>query len=127
MKRCVVIEQKELVGDVLCAFLAELGLEAVRAENVTSALQLIQTEPTALVVLDWDLPEHGALDVLAGLALIVRDKRPRVLMVTSQCDPKQLALAKEAGVTDHLTKPLDHDAVREIASEISGYSAKRVA
>jgi len=122
-----VIEHNELVGDVLCAFLAELGLAAVRAENVQDALHLIQEEATALVVLDWDLPKHGALDVLAGLASIISDKRPRVLMVASQCDPKQLALAKEAGVTDYLTKPLDHDALRHIASEISDHPAQRVA
>ncbi|MEM9286484.1 MAG: response regulator [Pseudomonadota bacterium] len=127
MGRCIVVEEGGLVRGVVCALLNELNFETVGAEEVEIALGLIHAEATDLVVLDWDLPNLGALDVLTGIASMADGERPYVLIVASECDPKQLALAREAGVTDYILKPIDNDVFCRMVSAISPVSEERVA
>ncbi|MEO1041516.1 MAG: response regulator [Pseudomonadota bacterium] len=112
MRRCVVVEDAELVGSVLGAQLTEWGWETVIANRPDEALEMMSIAATNIVLLDWDLPNLGALDVLAGMAPMPDDQRPHVLIMMAECDPKQIALAREAGVTDTLEKPIDHHALK---------------
>ncbi|MEO1656944.1 MAG: response regulator [Pseudomonadota bacterium] len=127
MKRCVVVEEAGLVRDVTCAVLDELTFKTVGVDNAQKALELIDQAAIDLVLLDWDLPDLGALDVLTGLASMPDETRPRVLIMATACDPKQLRLAREAGVADCLSKPLDTGALRQIVEDLPLPSSERAA
>ncbi|MEM7741271.1 MAG: response regulator [Pseudomonadota bacterium] len=109
MRRCVVVEESELIGSILGALLTERDWELSVSTHAEKALDLIRASGADLVLLDWELPSLGALDVLAGIAPMTDDERPHVIILMTECDPKQINLAREAGVTDYLKKPIDNE------------------
>mgnify|MGYP006266001585 CR=1 FL=1 len=109
MPSCVVIDDSGRVRDIAIALLSEVGIEGWGAADVATGLELLaQMKPDA-ILLDWDLPEHGALDVLTGTVEVALPRPVTVLMATEN-DPKQFALARAAGASGVLIKPFDrHD------------------
>jgi two-component system OmpR family response regulator len=72
------------------------------------ALSLLKAEPVELVVLDWQLPKLGGLDLLRWIRTHLGNE-PAVLFLTNRTLEVDVATAFEAGADEYVGKP-----VREI-------------
>jgi PAS domain S-box-containing protein len=94
-------------------FVAVLSLDERYAITTASdgeqALQLIEHDPPALVLLDFMMPRVNGIDVLRGLRALV-EKDPRFedvecVMITGKGDEGIAAAVVRAGAADYLSKP----------------------
>ncbi|GGY40210.1 response regulator [Parvularcula lutaonensis] len=112
MARSVVIEDSSRVRGIAIELLGRLGIEA---EGIATAKEgasfLIEYKPD-LVLLDWDLPKLGALDILTAMAEAALSPKPKVILMATENDPKQFALARAAGAARYILKPFDADDLR---------------
>ena len=114
MQTCVVIEDSVRVREIAVGLLADIGFMAYGAEGVEDGLAKMAEVKPDLVLLDWDLPKLGALDVLTGTAEATLP-RPKTILMATENDPKQFALARAAGAASYMLKPFDrHDFARAL-------------
>ena len=91
-------EMAELVRDILVA----AGYSVAVAGDGASALRLLETQPTDLVILDWMLPGLDGLEVCRRIR--ARSMTP-ILMLTARVEEVDRVLGLEVGADDYLTKP----------------------
>jgi CheY-like chemotaxis protein len=77
------------------------------AENGARALELARVVVPDLVILDVHLPDISGLEVLRRLKREPALARTRMAVLSASAMPGDVAKAREAGVVDYWTKPLD--------------------
>jgi adenylate cyclase len=103
----LVVDDDEGNRDVLGRVLQMKGYAVVLAASGPQALELVDSNPVDLVLLDIMMPDVSGLDVLKALrASHPRDALP-VIMATAKDQPKDMVDALEMGANDYVTKPLD--------------------
>jgi CheY-like chemotaxis protein len=98
--------------DAFGQILASLGHRVLLAANGRDALQIVATERPDLVLCDLRMPGMDGHEFMA--AVRAQEKLPdlTVIAVTGSApEPATLARLQAAGFADHLTKPLDYDAI----------------
>ena len=130
MARCLIVDDSEAMREIANEHLTALGHEVVEAGDAETALSALICAPSDgasidLVLLDWDLPGLGALDVLRAAADLAA--RPEIVLCATEHDPRQLQLAAAAGARHHVLKPFDADAIRQVVAEALGPAAPEAA
>ena len=100
---------------ILAKTLKELGFEVCEAANGREALEVIETEKTAvsLVLADWNMPEINGLELLKQLRQKPELSSLVVVMVTTETELDQMAAALEAGANEYVMKPFTKDILVE--------------
>src|SRR6476469_5599489 len=103
MARVLVVDDDDTITDVVSGYLDRAGHTAERAADGAKALELVDTDPPDLIVLDIMLPEIDGLEVCRR----VRASHPdlRVLMLTALGEAEDRIAGLEVGADDYVTKP----------------------
>jgi signal transduction histidine kinase/CheY-like chemotaxis protein len=107
-KTVVVIDEDVAVLDLTRTLLAKHGMRVVQATDPDEGIRLAKTKQAAAIVLDILLRGDNGWDVLRSLKSDPELASCPVIMLTVIND-RRMALA--LGAADHLTKPVDHDAL----------------
>ncbi|MGQ0673067.1 MAG: response regulator [Hyphomicrobium sp.] len=108
MKRCLIVDDSDVIRKVARQILEGMTYRVQEAENTTAALDYCRSsEPPDLILLDWLLPGPPALDFLMTLRKTVSGRRPFVIYCTTENDPSDIARAYAAGADDYFLKPFD--------------------
>ena len=118
MPSCLIVEDSERVREVLVRLTGELSLEAIEADGPAAAASRLGEQNVDVILLDWDLPELGALDVLTAVAEAQLQPRPDIVLLATENEPKQFALARAAGATHYLLKPFDRSDLQNVLEKI---------
>lgn len=105
MKRCLVVDDSEVIRKIARHLLEGLEFDVIEAENGEQALELCKTEAPEIVILDWQMPVMGAIEFLSALRFAKSMRRPFVIYATTENNPKDLSRVVTAGVDDILMKP----------------------
>lgn len=106
-KTCVIVDDSEIIREITTRIMEEIGIDAIEAATAPAALQICKERKPDAVLLDWDLPSFGALDVLRGVAEMPEDERPEIILAATENSHQQFTLAKAAGAKYHVLKPFD--------------------
>jgi two-component system chemotaxis response regulator CheY len=117
-KRCLIVDDSDIIREIAARIVVELGLEAAQAENASTAIAYCLEQKPDIVLLDWDLPSMGALDFLHSAAQMAAEEKPTVILCATENDPQQFTLAKAAGAAHHILKPFDKTAIASKLTEI---------
>jgi signal transduction histidine kinase len=102
------------------ALLEDPSLTVVRAKSGAEALQLLQEEDFALVLLDVQMPNMDGLATATEIRSRDRTRRVPIIFLTAhESGREMLARAYAVGAADFLTKPLDPDVLRAKVKAIS--------
>ncbi|HML24493.1 MAG TPA: adenylate/guanylate cyclase domain-containing protein [Aggregatilinea sp.] len=104
-------DSRELVGDILDS----LGYTPIMAENGRAALDMIQSDPPDLVILDVNMPEIDGFEVCATIKRNPATAKIPVIMLTAQTDVDSRVIGLGLGADDYLPKPFHP---RELAARI---------
>lgn len=107
MKRCLIVDDSDVIRKVARHFIERLGYEVVEAEGGQEALDLCKRNNLDVIVLDWHLPDITTLEFLSALRLSGKAHRPFVLYCTTENDPADIMRAFNAGADDYVLKPFD--------------------
>jgi DNA-binding response OmpR family regulator len=103
MRRILIVDDELEVADTIAALLKFRGYEADVAMTGIAALKIAQLSDVGMVLLDWNLgpgDPHGP-----ALVRQLREVCGGVPVVVVSADPRVLAEALRADVSDYLPKP----------------------
>lgn len=109
--RVLLVDDVELNRTVALAFLAEAGVQVDIATHGQEAVEMVAARDYALVLMDIQMPE---LDGLAATREIRKNARRRALPIiamTAHAMAGDRERSLDAGMNDHLTKPIDPEAL----------------
>jgi two-component system chemotaxis response regulator CheY len=108
--RALVIDDSRAIRMLLRNTLRELGLDVVEAGNGREALeQMERAGDVELVLVDWNMPEMNGLDFVRAVRARRAYDGARIMMVTTETEITQVALALDAGANEYLMKPFTKD------------------
>jgi DNA-binding response OmpR family regulator len=103
----LVVEDEERMAELLRRGLTEEGHNVVVARNGAEGLEMAQSSPFDVIVLDIMLPQVNGLTVARRLRES-RNKTP-VLMLTARDTTSDIVQGLDSGGDDYLTKPFSFD------------------
>jgi two-component system cell cycle response regulator DivK len=103
--RILVVDDAEDTRVLYATFLSFSGLTVEEASDGEMALDSIAKSPPDLVVMDLAMPRVDGWETTRLIKSNPRTQKVRVIVVTSNAMPDQVAKARAAGADEVLTKP----------------------
>ena len=104
----LVVDDNKINRDVLVKRLSTEGYTVMSAESGRAALDVVEEQEIALILLDLVMPDMNGIEVLDELRLQYDGLRLPVLMVSADTDTPQMVAALDQGANDYITKPVDY-------------------
>jgi two-component system response regulator HydG len=115
MATILVIEDDLTFSRILEGFLSKQGFKVRVAHRGAEGLQLFQSKPSELVLLDYRLPDVTGMDVLVD----IKKASPGtpVIIMTSFSDIRTAVKAMQVGAFEYITKPVNPDELLMIVQQ----------
>ena len=108
MKRCLIIDDSDIIRKVARNFIEREQYEVEETENAEAAVKVCMQRMPDVILLDWHLPGMSSFEFLTALRFTAGAKRPFILYCTTENDAADLTRAFNAGADAYLMKPFDH-------------------
>lgn len=86
----------------------KMGHEMVTVDNGKEAFETLKSEKFDFIILDIFLPVHSGLEIANFIRNELKLKTP-VIVLSRSNDPGLIKHAKEIGVNEYITKPIEPD------------------
>lgn len=116
-KRILVVDDDASIRDFIQTALDSKGFATILARDGCEALMRAERDAPDLVILDVMIPRRNGLVVLKRIQSWV-GRRPRVMLVSGDTDPRHRAFAEAHGAAAFLQKPFDVDVLLEEVDRI---------
>lgn len=107
MSKVLVVDDKQMMRDSVCATLVRAGFTAVSAVDGYTALEMIRRHRPAAVVTDLKMPNMDGLELLDQIMKI--DPHLPVVLMTAYASIDTAVQAMKDGAFDYVQKPFDGD------------------
>jgi two-component system chemotaxis response regulator CheY len=108
---------------ILRRHLSNLGFDVIEAGNGCEGLDALRKMAKAdLVLVDWNMPEMDGVSFVRAVRAEPNYAGVPLMMVTTNSEMAQVAIALEAGANEYIMKPFTGDAIRE-KLELLGFLA----
>jgi DNA-binding response OmpR family regulator len=114
--RTMVVDDHVDTATALTALIEEWGWNARRAHDGETALQIFDEFRPVVVLLDLKLPGESGYEIAMRLRERAWRRRLYIVIVTGHVDVADQAQSTRAGISHHLIKPVNPDALRRILS-----------
>lgn len=112
--RVLVVDDNPLSAEILAEMLAAFGLRVATASSGVEAVRAVRaardTDPYALVVLDWNMPVMDGLETARRIEFD-GDRVPKVILSTAYDYSRLRSLADDDGIDEVLPKPVTESAL----------------
>ena len=127
--RILLAEDNEINVELAVDLLERVGIETLVAHDGAQAIELLKAHPIDAILMDCQMP---GTDGLAATRTIRRNPVWRdlpVIALTASAMPSDREAALAAGMDDHLTKPIEIDALYATLTQwlVDGPSSRRAA
>ena len=116
--RVLVVDDNDDAADMMTAMLVQWGYDARPAADGTAAMALAETFCPEVVLLDLGLPDLDGCDVARRLRTRPWAANTRIYAVTGRGLEEDRRRSHASGLDEHLVKPIDPDALRQLLSKI---------
>lgn len=116
-KRILVVDDDASIRDFIQAALISKGFATIVARDGCEALMRAERDAPDLVILDVMIPRRNGLVVLKRIQSWV-GRRPKVMLVSGDCDPRHKAFAEAHGAAAYLQKPFEVEALLQEVDRI---------
>lgn len=107
-KNVLVADDNQINREVLCAILKKANHKVTVVRNGEEALDLLEKKYFDIAILDVHMPGKSGLDVIKLHRFMVSDACDMpFIIVSSDNSEDAILISKEAGASEHLSKPLD--------------------
>jgi len=112
--KVLIVDDFSTMRRILKNLLRQIGFTNIQeADDGTTALQLLKTDPADLVISDWNMPKMSGLDLLKAIRGDNKLKTIPVLMVTAEARKENIVEAVQAGVNNYIVKPFTAETLKE--------------
>jgi len=91
------------------------NVDVAEADNGKTALDQITSDPPALILCDWNMPEMNGIELLRNLR--GNGNATNFGFVTSEASPEMKNTASAAGAQFLITKPFTADTFKSVLSQ----------
>lgn len=105
--RLLLVEDNRTNQEVAVAMLTQMGMEVDVAANGHEALERLETQDYALVLMDVHMPVMNGLDASRAIRAGRWGKRLPIIALTAAAFPEDRRQVAAAGMNDFLSKPID--------------------
>ena len=105
--RILLAEDNPLNQEVALELLQEIGLSVDLAENGRQALEMAGRKAYALILMDVQMPEMDGREAARAIRRIPEHRATPILAITANAFSEDRAACLEAGMDDHIAKPVD--------------------
>jgi two-component system response regulator ResD len=102
MATVLVVDDEPIVREVVVRYLERDGYDALEADDVDTARDLLQRHSPSLVVLDIMLPGGDGLELCREIR---QGSEVPIIMLTARADEADRVVGLELGADDYVTKP----------------------
>jgi signal transduction histidine kinase/ActR/RegA family two-component response regulator len=113
-RRILVVEDNDDVAQSLSMTLALDGHSVAVARDGRAALQALQAFQPDVVLLDVGLPDMNGYEVARQIRAADNGSHPTIITLSGYGQPEDRRQSDQAGCDDHLVKPVDPDALRDL-------------
>lgn len=105
--KVIVADDSMMTRNIVIKFLKPLGCSTIQAVNGEEVITILNSEDPlpGLILLDWNMPVLDGYQTLQRLGKDERYKGIPVIMLTSESDNANRAMALDAGAKGYITKP----------------------
>lgn len=112
--RAIVIDDSRAVRMILGKILREMGYDVVEAGDGADALEKLHAlDHCEIALVDWNMPNMNGIEFIQAVRALPEWEDLRILMVTSESDASNVAIALEAGADEYAMKPFDREIIAE--------------
>jgi PAS domain S-box-containing protein len=126
-KTILVVDDVDLNRELMLAMLSKYGCDVELAEDGVGALKALEVQSFDLILMDCQMP---VMDGFAATRAIRSQASPAATMpivaLTASAQPEHLARCRAAGMNDHLTKPLNPQALEDVLQRYLGNAASEL-
>ena len=109
--RVLIVEDNELNREVALGLLEDAHLSIDTAENGEIAVQMVARNKYDLVLMDMQMPVMDGLDATRAIRLQPKFQSLPIIAMTANVMASDRDKCTEAGMNDHLSKPIDPEAL----------------
>jgi two-component system cell cycle response regulator DivK len=118
--RILVVDGADDTRLLYASYLSLAGIVVDEAKDGEEALALVAKSPPRVVILELTMPKMDGWEVTRLLKAEASTKDIRVIVVTSNAMPGEVARARAAGADEVLTKPCLPEKLLECVREVLG-------
>ncbi len=116
--RALIVDDSRAMRGIIRRMLGEIGFETVEAAHGMEAIQCLRDAGQVDVMLvDWNMPEMNGYEFVRAVRADPAYSGVRLVMVTTETEIAQVAVALEAGADEYIMKPFDGDILHSKFSE----------
>ncbi|MDR2586684.1 MAG: response regulator, partial [Coriobacteriales bacterium] len=116
-RRVLLAEDIEVNREIVCALMAPFGVEVECATNGIEAVEMFKRDPQRydLILMDMQMPEMDGLDATQRIRALTDSwaRRIPIVALTANVFKDDINRCLEAGMNDHLGKPLNQVRILE--------------
>lgn len=112
--KALIIDDSRAMRRILTKIVSPLGFEVIEADNGQAGLdQLLSADNVEVVLVDWNMPVMNGLDFVKSVRAHGDYDTQKIVMVTTETEPAQMARALMSGVDEFVMKPFTPDMLIE--------------
>ena len=107
VKHCLIVDDSAVIRKVARRILDGAGYYVSEASSGAEGWRLCRNTMPDVLLLDYLLPDMGALEFIESLRRSTQGPLPQILLCTPCLDVPRIMKAKRAGATGYVMKPFD--------------------
>lgn len=112
--RALIVDDSRAMRTILGRIMGELGFTSSSATDGNDALRVLAQEgPPQVALVDWNMPGMNGIDLVRSVRQNPSYNQVRLVMVTTESELGNVAMALEAGADEYIMKPFTAEMVRE--------------
>ena len=116
--KVLLVEDNEINRQIAREVLAAAGIDTEEAENGQRALDAVMAEPNrfGVILMDVQMPVMDGLQATEAIIKHLGDAAPPIVAMTAHAMEEERQRCKDAGMIDHISKPLDAARMVEVVN-----------
>lgn len=112
--KVLVVDDSLVIRSMLKKILTGLGHDVILAENGAVGYDKLNAdEDIKLALVDWNMPVMNGIEMIGKVRSEERFNNLRIMMVTTETEPRQIVRALQAGSNEYVMKPFTADIIEE--------------
>lgn len=112
--KVLVVDDSLVIRNMLKKILERLGHTVVQAENGAVGFERLNDNPDVkLALVDWNMPVINGIELIGRIRGAKQFGDLKIMMVTTETEPRQIVRALEAGSNEYVMKPFTPEVIEE--------------